>query len=93
MGIVQQGSGAANARQPIGTGPYRLSQFVQDDRLVLTPFGGYYGGVPRQLRLVLKVVPTTPCGHSSCAKGRGSRRERPRARRGQAPALEDGSRS
>ena len=28
MGIVPDGSGAANAQHPIGTGPYRLAQFV-----------------------------------------------------------------
>ncbi len=38
MGIVQDGIGAANARQPIGTGPYKLASFVPDDRLVLAPF-------------------------------------------------------
>ena len=57
MGIVQAGSGAANARTPIGTGPYQLSEFVQDDRLVLKPFAGYWGGVPKNSGLVLKVVP------------------------------------
>nr|MBA3887842.1 ABC transporter substrate-binding protein [Acidobacteriota bacterium] len=57
MGIVQEGSGATNARQPIGTGPYRLSQFTADDRLVLDAFEQYYGGAPRNSRVVLKVVP------------------------------------
>ena len=47
MGIVQAGSGGANARQPIGTGPYKMKSFVQDDRLVLEPFDGYYGGARR----------------------------------------------
>jgi peptide/nickel transport system substrate-binding protein len=57
MGIVQAGSGGANARTPIGTGPYRMAQFVQDDRLVLTPFDRHYRGAPRNRGLVLKVVP------------------------------------
>lgn len=57
MGIVQDGSGAANVRQPIGTGPYRLAEFAVDDRLVLDAFPGYYGGAPRNGRIVLKVVP------------------------------------
>ena len=57
MGIVQDGSGGANARQPIGTGPYRLAQFVADDRLVLTPFEQHYAGRPRNDGLVLKVIP------------------------------------
>jgi peptide/nickel transport system substrate-binding protein len=57
MGIVQKGSGAANARSPIGTGPYRMTQFIQDDRLVLEPFAGHFAGVPRNAGIVLKVVP------------------------------------
>jgi peptide/nickel transport system substrate-binding protein len=57
MGIVQAGSGEANARQPIGTGPYKLKQFVQDDRLVLEAFDRYYGGKPANDGLVFKVVP------------------------------------
>lgn len=57
MGIVQAGSGGANARAPIGTGPYRLAQFVPDDRVVLTPFEQHYRGRPNNDGLVLKVVP------------------------------------
>lgn len=57
MGIVQAGSGAANTRTPIGTGPYRLSEFVADDHVTLAAFDGYYGGRPRNDGLVLKVIP------------------------------------
>jgi len=57
MGIVQDGSGAGNARQPIGTGPYKLSSFVADDRIVLTAFDQYYGGRPKNSGVVLKVIP------------------------------------
>ncbi len=57
MGIVQEDSGAANARNPIGTGPYRLVSFVPDDRLVLSPFDGHYKGRPRNAGIVLKVIP------------------------------------
>lgn len=57
MGIVQAGSGDANARQPIGTGPYRVVRFIPDDRLVLAAFDRYYGGAPRNDAVVLKVIP------------------------------------
>jgi peptide/nickel transport system substrate-binding protein len=57
MGIVRKDSGAANARTPNGTGPYRLKEFVQDDRLVLQPFADHYAGAPRNAGVVLKVVP------------------------------------
>jgi len=57
MGIVRAGSGEANALQPVGTGPYRLEQFVADDRLVLTAFDGYYRGRAKNDGIVLKVIP------------------------------------
>lgn len=57
MGIVQEGSGQANTRNPIGTGPFKLVEFRPDDRLVLAPFADYWGGAPASPGLVLKVVP------------------------------------
>ena len=57
MGIVQDGSGTANARQPIGTGPYKLAQFVADDRLALSAFDAYFAGRPKNDEVVLKVIP------------------------------------
>jgi peptide/nickel transport system substrate-binding protein len=57
MGIVQNGSGAANSRSPIGTGPYRLVSFKPDDRVVLARFDEYYDGPAKNSGVVLKVVP------------------------------------
>lgn len=57
MGIVPEGAGAALARQPIGTGPYRLIAFVPDDRVELEAFADYRGGPPANGGIVMKVVP------------------------------------
>lgn len=57
MGIVQAGSGTANIRNPIGTGPYKLVAFKPDDRLVLARFDDYYEGPAKNAGIVLKVVP------------------------------------
>jgi peptide/nickel transport system substrate-binding protein len=57
MGIVKNGSGAANARTPIGTGPYSLQSFKPDDRIVLTRFDRYFEGPAKNTGIVLKVVP------------------------------------
>ena len=57
MGIVKDGSGAANARTPIGTGPYKLQSFKPDDRIVLTRFDRYFEGPAKNSGIVLKVVP------------------------------------
>jgi peptide/nickel transport system substrate-binding protein len=57
MGIVQAGSGAANTRTPIGTGPYRLTEFVADDHVTVAAFDQYYRGRPRNDGVMLKVIP------------------------------------
>jgi peptide/nickel transport system substrate-binding protein len=57
MGIVQAGSGGANAQTPIGTGPYKLVSFRPDDRIVLARFDGYFDGPAKNPAVVLKVVP------------------------------------
>ena len=57
MGIVQDGSGVGSGRMPIGTGPYRLTSFAADDRIVLSPFAEHYRGAPKNSGIVLKVVP------------------------------------
>ena len=57
MGIVQDGSGVGSARLPIGTGPYKLTSFAADDRIVLSPFAEHYRGAPKNNGIVLKVVP------------------------------------
>ena len=57
MGVVQAGSGGANARSPIGTGPYKLVTFKPDDRIVLERFDRYFAGPAKNDGIVLKVVP------------------------------------
>jgi peptide/nickel transport system substrate-binding protein len=57
MGIVQAGSGAANSRTPIGTGPYKLVSFRPDDRIVTARFDDYFEGPARNPGVILKVVP------------------------------------
>src|SRR5204863_5350805 len=46
-----------NARTPIGTGPYRLAEFVPDDHVALTAFDRYFAGRPHNDGVVLKVIP------------------------------------
>jgi len=57
MGIVPAGTGAEAARRPVGSGPYRLVEFVPDDHVALAPFPDAYGGAPANGGLVFKVVP------------------------------------
>jgi len=57
MGIVPAGTGAEAARQPVGSGPYRLAEFVPDLQVSLVPFEHYYRKAPANRGLVLKIVP------------------------------------
>lgn len=57
MGIVPAGTGPSAARSPIGSGPYRLSEFVPDDHVTLAPFADAFGGAPANAGLLFKVVP------------------------------------
>lgn len=45
------------ARQPVGTGPYRVVEFQADDHLTLEPFDEYFGGRPTASRIVFRVIP------------------------------------
>jgi peptide/nickel transport system substrate-binding protein len=55
--IVPKGAGRDLREHPIGTGPYEFVSHVVDDRIVLRAFRDYYGGLPRNRGIVLKVVP------------------------------------
>ena len=55
--IVPDGSGPGLRDHPVGTGPYRFVSFAVDDRVVLAPFAGYFGGAPANAGVVIKVVP------------------------------------
>jgi len=45
------------ARTPVGTGPYRVTEWVAGQKIVLAAFPGYYGGAPQIRRLILKISP------------------------------------
>src|SRR5687768_5514599 len=57
MGIVPEGTGADAARRPVGSGPYRLGEFVPDDHTTLLPFADYYRGRASNVGLTFRVVP------------------------------------
>jgi peptide/nickel transport system substrate-binding protein len=55
--IVPNGAGRDLREHPVGTGPYEFVSHAVDDRIVLRAFRGYFDGLPRNLGIVLKVVP------------------------------------
>ncbi|MGB9068020.1 MAG: ABC transporter substrate-binding protein [Candidatus Acidiferrales bacterium] len=57
IGIVEAGSGKAEASHPVGTGPFRVVSVEQDEEVVLERNPDYFGGAPRIGRVRFKVVP------------------------------------
>jgi peptide/nickel transport system substrate-binding protein len=43
--------------RPIGTGPYRVVEYVRDDRVVLERFEDYWGELPDFRRVIYRVIP------------------------------------
>ena len=46
-------------RNPIGTGPYKLREWVTGQKIVLEAFDGYYEGRPGISRYVARIIPDT----------------------------------
>jgi len=43
--------------KPLGTGPYRVTEFVASDHITYEAYDKYWGGAPAAKRLTLKVIP------------------------------------
>ncbi len=48
---------AGLAKNPVGTGPYKLAQWLKDDRAVLEANKDYWGGAPAIDRVVWRIIP------------------------------------
>ena len=57
FGIVPTGSGADLARNPIGTGPFRVVSMVRDEEVVVERNPDYFGGAPKVNRVRFRIVP------------------------------------
>lgn len=44
-------------KNPIGTGPYKFSEWVRDDRVVLVKNDAYFGDAPKWDKLVFRAIP------------------------------------
>ncbi|MCC7104043.1 MAG: hypothetical protein IT307_02790 [Chloroflexi bacterium] len=48
---------AVMAQSPIGTGPYRVTEYVRDERVVLEPNPSYWGQKPTLTRVTFRPIP------------------------------------
>ena len=57
-------------QKPIGTGPFRLTEWVRDDHLTMVPNAGYWGTLPAGIdRLIWKPVPDDTARVAGLATG------------------------
>lgn len=56
-GYVQENDAETVNSTPVGTGPFKIVEYVQDERLVLEAFDDYWGGAPKLERLVYRFIP------------------------------------
>ncbi|NLK08965.1 MAG: ABC transporter substrate-binding protein [Firmicutes bacterium] len=50
---------AAFAQAPVGTGPYRLKEWIKDEKIILQANGDYYRGAPAVQEVVFRPIPET----------------------------------
>ncbi len=61
--------GEGYAQQPVGTGPYRLAEWVSDDHITLKAYDGYWGPKAKIPTVILKDIPTPDASSLSLQKG------------------------
>ena len=56
-GYLEEVGAEEFARNPIGSGPYRLVEFTDGERYVFEAWDGYWGGKPEIDRVIYQVIP------------------------------------
>jgi peptide/nickel transport system substrate-binding protein len=69
-GYVQENDEETVNRMPVGTGPFKVVEYVQDDRLVLEAFEDYWGGTPKLERIVYRFIPEASTRVAELQSGR-----------------------
>lgn len=69
IGIVPYGSGKDFGQKPIGTGPFRFVNAVQDSEVVIERNEKYWGDLPKLQRVRFAVVPDTTTRALELRKG------------------------
>lgn len=56
-------------RKPVGAGPYRVLEFVDNDRVVMEAFADYWDGAPPASRLTFREIPEVSARITALANG------------------------
>jgi peptide/nickel transport system substrate-binding protein len=58
LGILPKGADTNTYKtKPIGAGPYKVVEFVSDDKVVLEAFDGWHGGAPKIKHVTVRIIP------------------------------------
>jgi peptide/nickel transport system substrate-binding protein len=71
FGVVERGAGRDEGMHPVGTGPFKFVDQVQDKEVVVERNPGYWGGAPKIERVRFAVVPDTITNALEMKKGSG----------------------
>jgi peptide/nickel transport system substrate-binding protein len=69
VGIIPAGAGDDFALHPIGTGPFKLLSYREDEELRFARFDDYFEGMPKLNGLVLKIIPDATTRMLALEKG------------------------
>jgi peptide/nickel transport system substrate-binding protein len=61
--------GADFAKNPVGSGPYKVVEWQKDDRLILEAFSEYHADVPKIARVIFRPVPAEASRASALLSG------------------------
>lgn len=69
VGIVPEGSTDQFTKRPIGTGPFKLESYTEDQEAVLVANKSYFEGAPSINRLSIRITPDNSTRESELRKG------------------------
>lgn len=69
VGIIPEGSTDTQAKQPIGTGPFRFVSYTEDQEVVLAAYKDFFAGAPNIESLRIKIIPDNSTRESELRKG------------------------
>ncbi len=69
IGIIPEGTSDQQAKRPVGTGPFKLENYTEDQEVTLTSFDEYFEGAPSVKRLSVRIIPDNSARESELRKG------------------------
>lgn len=55
--------------KPLGTGPYRMLEYIKDDRMVFEAHDRYFGGAPVAKKMTVRLIPETAARMAALING------------------------